>query len=329
MLSPTPEAGVPPFRISLQPRSAELAWQHGDAVATLTAGLEAEGYRAAGDYVVPEMSGVSLRGFVNPTSATVAALYEHPRVAHPLLDLLRLHTDRRHVLATTAPEDGLDAPPHKTVRRHAPAGEDEAAVRRQIAAMHAGLMEDSGGSAPLAIAPRLFPMLFTTAYAAEMDWRIQRGGVTAEEVAAAALAGGQEAPDGDDVEHVREMWRYAIEEFISEEVQRAFLAAGTLSAAQWEQVRDRVLVVHERVHREGLIEEIAEALLQDDDGAEDDGAYDRRYEALTASLRPHLSGDDPIEGFRAACAQIGEMARYRHLGDVSRPWRAALYVRPE
>ena len=71
--------------------------------------------------------------------------------------------------------------------------------------------------------PNLFVTAFTAAYAAEMDWRIDRGGVTAEEVAGAAAAGGQETPDATAVEGVQAMWRAAIDDFVSGEVERASL----------------------------------------------------------------------------------------------------------
>lgn len=324
---------VPPFRITLEP-SSDLEWTGRDTVDSITAALEAIGYVRAGDFLVAEMGGVKLRGLVNGEACTLAALYEHPQIDTPLLDLLGLHQDRHHVLVTTAPDDGLDTPPSKTVHRAVNDLAEREAVGPAVGAMHETLLADSAGRQPIAIGPTLFPLTFATAYAAEMDWRISRGGVTAEEVRGAAAAGGQEPPDEDSIERVQRQWRSAISDFVGEETQRAFLAAGSVLATDWEEMRDRVLVVHEHSERSDLVESLAAHLLdaesnddEEDDEDEDEDEEDR-YEVLEAQVRAAFDGAGVVEGFDAALEAFPALAAYEHIGDVDRPWRGRIYVLP-
>ena len=320
--------GVSPFRITLEP-SADLEWSGSDTVDSVTAALADLGYEPAGDFRVPEMAGVKLRGLVNGEACTLAALYEHPQVERPLLDLMRLHEDRHHVLVSTAPEDGMDAPPRKIARRVTHDLGDQDAVHAALESMHEQLLAESAGRTPVPIAPRLFALTFTTAYAAEMDWRIARGGVTADEVRRAAAAGGQEPPDEDSVETVQGLWRSAIDDFVSEEAQRAFLATATVSAAEWEQMRERVLVVHEHSQVPELVESLASDLYDaeapDEEGADEE---EDRYEALEQGLREAFGAAGAMDGFRAARDAMPVLAAFEHLGDVHAPWRGSIYLRP-
>ena len=124
--------------------------------------------------------------------------------------------------------------------------------------MHESVLTDAAGRDAVAITAGLFPTVFATAYAAEMDWRIGRGGVTVEEIRRVAAASGQKEPGDDDVELVQGMWRTAIDDFVSEEAERAFLETGTVSAADWEGMRDRVLVVHEHSIVDELVGDVVD-----------------------------------------------------------------------
>ena len=66
--------GVSPFRITLEP-VADPEWSRSDSVDALTAALVELGYEPAGDFLVPEMEGVKLRGLVNGGACTLAGKY--------------------------------------------------------------------------------------------------------------------------------------------------------------------------------------------------------------------------------------------------------------
>ena len=178
--------GVSPFRITLTPID-NPAWSDQQTLAKHGDALLALGYVAAGDYQIEEMEGVLLRGFCHQADACAAALYEHPQAAELMLDINRVHSDRTVVLSTNSPDPGLEMPPNKLTKR--------VSGTLDVAQMHKTVLAASEGHEPVPCSPRLFPTMFTAAYAAEMDWRIERGGVTADEVRGAAAAGGQDEPD--------------------------------------------------------------------------------------------------------------------------------------
>lgn len=317
--------GVPPFRVTLD-ATGDPTWRDDAAISAVSDALTAAGYRAAGDFLIDEMPGVVLRGFANPSTATLAALFEHPQLLEPQLDILRLHHDRQHVLATTTDDDGLDAPPNKIVHRFDASLAENDELQATISAMQAKVLAEGKDREPIPVGAKLFATVFATAYATEMDWRIQRGGVTAEEVRRVAIMGGQDSPGDQDIEIVRSMWRSAIDEFISEAAQHAFLAAGTVSATDWEQLRERILVVHEHSPVGELVGSLADDLLEDDE--DEDDAYEAGHEELVATMRSHFDDADPVSGFQAARSALPALAGFEHLGDVAKPWRAAIYARP-
>lgn len=316
---------VSPFRVSLRPAGGE-PWNDAAAIDAATRSFEAAGYEPAGDYEIPEMEGVAVRGFWHSDTQSFAALTDHPQ-APVFADLVRLFRDRTGLTVTTAPRTGMDHPPYLRRERL----ELDITALETAGQLHEHLVELSAGREPVRKQARSFADAFVSMYAMEMNWRIERGGVTDDEVRRAAAVGGLDAPDAGAICLVKKAWSSAIEIFVNEQVQKAFLDQGGMSASDWEEKRELLAIVHEQGDREERISELAGVLCEaertpgtNQDDEDDDDAYD----AAVARITPAFEGRTIREGFAAAQALMPEKARFEAIGSVEQPWPADFYLVP-
>ena len=315
-------SGVPPFRITLVPES-EPEWSEPGGMLAGTGGFEGAGYQRVGDFDVVEMDGVRLRAFCHPAQHVFGVLYDHPQ-AGVFADVVALCTDRTVVTVSNAPETGLDRPGHShhvrlDVRIDEPSGAQT---------LHDRVVRECADREVIATRPDHFVRAFTGAYALEQDWRIARGGVTAAEVRRVAEVGGQDPPDDCAVELVQSVWRTAIAGFVEHEVLKAYLADDPMPAADWEEQRERIRVVHDHGEADDLVEELAWSVIAGRYDPDDDALQDRLYEEARERLRSLFAGS-LCAGFAEAQALLPEKLRFRKLGSVTRPWVGDVYLEPD
>jgi hypothetical protein len=309
---------VPPFRISLRPL-AGARFRAADQVARASQGLTSVGYRPVGDFEVPEMDGVVVRGFWHPRQGSYAALYEHPQ-AGVVADLVALFRDRSLVTVSTTPETGLDRPSRAPlVRLELDLAHADAASR-----LHERLLEASGGRTSIRTRPEEFARAFVGAYAMEQDWRIARGGVTAEEVRRAAVAGAQPPPDESAVELVQASWRSAISAFVGDALVSAYAAAHPMASEQ----RERLRAVHQHSVAADWVDELAWEMIDGRYDADDEEAEDRAFEAAKEQLAAVFASSDVRAAFAEAQPLLPEKRRFERIARVSRPWAGDLYLQP-
>ncbi len=315
-------AAPPPFRVSLMPAEAEPDWSDGAAVAAVTGEFEGLGYERIADYLIPEMGDLPARAFLHGSERFYGLVYDHP-AAGPIVDIVSRLSDGTRVTASSAPETGLEEPPDALIIRLDDAETAGDGGVAQIGRLHARLVEEVKAQARDVAAAEAFVGVFEAAYAKEMDWRIERRGPTADEVRRiAALTDGPE-PGADEIQIVQDIWLGAIESFVDEEARTAYLAGGEVSAAQWEEQRERVLVVHEYCSVETRLEWLAWQMIGDVEDP-DDSAHEAALERLGAVFE----GRSFREGFREAQALLPVSRRYEPIGTVSEPWAADLYLEP-
>ncbi|MEM7249191.1 MAG: hypothetical protein AAF533_27980 [Acidobacteriota bacterium] len=164
------------FAIAGQPDTIELspvitpAWKEPERVEAWTRQLLTDGFQPAGLYVVKELGGVALAGFVDPGRGLLASIAQHGK--HLFVDFVAEDDDSRKVVNyTNAPETGLVDPTWKTTVTLT--GEEPSIV-------HAAFVRDLPLSRrPIAVTE--FKSLFEQHWKREIAWRKQRGG-TVEEV---------------------------------------------------------------------------------------------------------------------------------------------------
>src|SRR5262249_1624139 len=101
-----------------------------------------------------------------------------------------------------------------------------------------------------------FPAAFEKVYADEMDWRNGRGGPTEEEVRAVAGASGEECDDWV-VDATRAMLGQQALQELEKALRRRFREQSGMPREEWDRVRRRLVVVHDRLTREGLAAKLA------------------------------------------------------------------------
>ncbi len=315
-------ASIPPFRVSLA-RAAAPEWADPAAMDRVLRGFTAAGYSSCGVFEIPEMDGLRLQSFFHRGLGSFGVLFD-PRQAGPLVELTREHQDGTTRTVSNRPDSGMDRPEHALSVWL----EVDVTSLHGVGVMHERLADESAGREGKRVRVGDFAENFVEAYTREMDWRIARDGVTADEVRRVAAIGGQPEPDDSAVKRVQSIWRGAIDDFIQDGVQRSWFAQGGLTAAEWEELRDCIEVVHEHAAADDHIEALARLKIEGSFSEDDRQAEARTLEEARAQLAP-LFEDGVRVGFALAQLALPEKRRYKLLVSLESPWPADVYGRPE
>jgi hypothetical protein len=158
---------------------------------------------------------------------------------------------------------------------------------------------------------------FEKAYADEMDWRNARGGVTEEEIRAIALASGEHV-DPETVARLREVKAAEALTGLDEALRERFVRETTLTAAEWEGVRDRLVFVHDRLPAEAGASILAGA------GAREEG-HDQEEHREWDRLRRRFHQGNPRTAFAEENLRLPEGRRFVKIGELSEPIGADVY----
>lgn len=321
LLSPT----IPPFRVHLQ-RADEPEWQRLEEVDSLAAALEEAGFQRSGDFQSDDLPGIVLRALTHPEHRVDAVIYDYA-LAGVWFDLVCRYADGRNLTFTSAAPTGLASPPFLTIEHH-PGAEPQELLE------HCLTTRPKGDLAPTPAGE--FPSRFEAAHAREMDWRADRGGPSDEEIRAIAAKEGKEATP-EMIEQVHAMWRSRLNYEISEELRNVYLEQTRLSAREWEDVREGLYFVHDRLAESDLLEQCEMAWAQeladlqesaDDDEDEENDRYEQEMERRRESLRSKIRGLSP----RAAFIKINETLpgnrQFQKLGELTQPRPADVYLNP-
>jgi hypothetical protein len=307
-IAKTLAAGNTPARVHLRPMAVP-SWENLEAVEAQVEPLSALGFVQGGSYQVDEMEGLAIQAWFNAERGVTAVVYEHP-VAGVWTDMVTRYQDGTiATFANTGQGSGVDHAPGHVVERFPGIGSAELFER---------FLADRPDRPWVTPSPDAFVDAFEKAYADEMDWRNSRGGATEDEIRRIAQLSG-ETYDEEVVQATRRMAEARAAVQLDEAIRERFLAEATMSAAEWEAVRDRVVVVHDRMTQDTFAEAITQSF---------DGEYDWDADGL-----PQIDRDDPGKSPRRLFAEInagfGDGRRCRKLGVVHQPVEADVYVAPE
>ena len=299
-------ASVTPARIHLQ-SMAVPSWEDAEAVAAQSEELPGLGFVKGGSYQVEEVPGMALEAWFHPERAVTAVIYEHPKAGVWTDMATRYQDGTRATFANTQQGEGVD---------HAPGHIMERFPGLTARALYERFLAERPDRPAITPTAELFVEVFEKAYADEMDWRNSRGGPTEDEIRRVAELTGE--PISEEVlAATREMERSRAAAQLDEAVRERFLAETALSAAAWEKVRERIVVVHDRMTQE-LFES---ALMQCND--------DRDWDDDPAPRIDETPEHSPRRLFAAINARAGDGRRCEKLGEVGQPVVADLYVVPE
>ena len=309
---------VPPFRIH-PVRESEPQWQAAEQVNSAAGTFRELGYQDVGTYTIDDQLGTTLMGFFHPPVGSFAVVYDIPG-AGAFLDVVVQLTDGSHITVSTTPPDGMDRPPFVVMQRlqfDDPVG--PAAVQQA----HARLVELIDDRDVVTRTADEFEICFRRAYAQEMDWRMDRGGPTDEEIRRVAALNGGEQPTDEQIERIQSTWRNSMAWFVQDQLREAYLNQATMTGMQLDELQERLFVVHEKSTPQQLEGELMDRLPYDEDD-EDDG----QDEQLRQRFLHQLNAGSPREGFRRALSLHPAGPQYRRIAVASKPWPADLYVAP-
>jgi hypothetical protein len=175
----------PPLRIHLVPEIAGRRCSK-EEIESYKHDLDSNGFDDIGSFRIPEIPGMVVIGFTQSYMNVCAVVYDHPLVGC-FLDLYSESEDGRSLtVSNAAAGEELDQPPGR-----------EKVIDKTLSApeMYDLVLRDRPAGPHKLIDASNFVDEFQAAYAKEMDWRVNRGGVTEDEVRRSAAAVGVESEE--------------------------------------------------------------------------------------------------------------------------------------
>jgi len=301
---------VPPFRVKLE-KVERPTWADRDEIEFLAGPLRSAGFVDLGLFDVTP-SQLRLLALASAKENIYADVYQHPATGVHL-DLVTAYEDGTFCTYSTAKQAGLlDQPDFKTIKSLPELG--AADLLKQFLAQRPQ-------KAMLPATADAFPALFESFWAREFDWRIARGGVTDEEIQRVARKDGGSISD-ENVRLIKLQWRQSINAHYYLELKQNFLATSTVSANEWDRMRDRVQFVHDNL-------EWAEVVQMCGLGTDDCADFDQHSEKIGPEADRLAAAFPP----RVAFGRINELLKperqFEKLGELSAPIAADVYLAPE
>jgi hypothetical protein len=243
-----------PTRVSLTPEP-QPQWKNSPQIESYAGQLRQLGFSNIGTFQIPELRGLLISAFAHPDHTLFATVYDHQQIA-PTVDVWRKFADGTGVTATnTIIGEDLDQRPNAKTYRIA-----DASVRQLLEAVTSHKNE----APPAAHLPENFVSLFQESYFESTTWRLKRGGITKDEIRRHAARKGTELTE----EQLNETWKSQRRQYrrqIHEACIAQFLDESKMSAAEWENISDRVIVAAETYELVDIVESLDTHLCLDEE----------------------------------------------------------------
>lgn len=250
------QTGIAPS-VHFEPIEAEARWQQG-ATPSVVERFVALGYVSAGRFRVPELAGMEVVFATHP-DGTAVAVYDHAMLP-TFFDVVRTAQDETSAYVTSTPlHDPGHTPPGVVVIA------DDALTPEEAVDLLRGL-RPTGELLP-ATAENVCA-LAAAAYERQMAHILTASAPTGEQMLAVgeryAAATGTQAVEIDDdgLRLAAGIHRIERERALTGMIVQTFLRTSGMDAEEWERLRDRVVVIHERMsleERDGLLPDPAAA----------------------------------------------------------------------
>ncbi|QDT21514.1 hypothetical protein [Gimesia chilikensis] len=318
---------APPLRIDLEPMQ-EADWSDGDKADLITETLIELGYEPDGLFEAYAPLQIEIQGFRNSQSSSLAALYEIKQVDRLCLDLVADLSDGTHITVSNAEDKGLDHPQFSRLIRldHLDLSEPE-----QVREMHARLLEELQGETTVDLTGQKFEDNFESFWAREMDWRMERGGVTTEEVIRISAKNGEPEPSEEEIELAKRPWKQQIDNFITDQIRKDYLNNTNMSGKEWEETLDRLVIVHEHSEASHLIDTLTDTIcyesdLDDEDDDDQEDPYLKAEQELNQIFRSEAC---VMNAFHRALDLLPSDRKYTLQTTTESPWKSEIYLSPK
>jgi hypothetical protein len=301
-------SGVPPFRIKLEPHDDddEMEWFHNDDVQTQMQQFESSGFTPLGDYAVEGLP-LQVRGFQHQDHNVYGVIYDHV-AAGVWSDVVRRYEDESSWTVSSAKEHGMDAAPW-----HTPCFLPGQSVNELLSR----LLESSPASGIQTTGADKFVSRFEAAYKREMNWRIERGGATEQEIRRVCERNGQDCT-AEQVEQIQGLWKTAIGEFLSEQVLRLWRKESGVSSREYERIAPDLVVIHDRLTAAQVL---SQGYCDLDEEEEDE-------EQLAAQVENWCRVETPTAAFLKLIVIRKTGERRNRLAQFDKPLKAEIWERP-
>ncbi|MCA9036807.1 MAG: hypothetical protein KDA91_16850 [Planctomycetaceae bacterium] len=314
---------VPPFRMHLKLHESDddedSPFHHIDDVERLSEQFDGLGFERVADFDVTNMP-LGIRGWIHAEHRLFAIVYDHP-VGGAICDVSRRYTDMASWTASNSKYDGMNMPPGA----HAvflPESSVEELMQR--------VLEESPVNNIMPADREKFAYVVEAAYARTMNWNIERGGPTEQEIRRMAEINGDEATD-EFVDQVQSAWKRAISEFLSEKALQLWKKDQSLTDAQFDRIQHRLTVIHNRIQPEQMMMavfpdfELADANMDDEDSDAETRRQARIFEKLKALLRR-----EPVpKAFEKLLQVAGQSEAWALQGSIAKPIQCDIWLRPD
>lgn len=302
---------VPTAKITLQSVS-HPDWTDLERIEEFASPLRTAGFVDVGMYdVVPAMS--RLLVLLHPDEQLYAVVRQQPAQG-VALDLMAPMADDTAWIYSTDPQRTVLDPPDFVEARSFP----KLTAPILLARMLADLPEEPRQP----VSRAAFPKFYEALWAREFAWRVERGGLTDEEIerAAQSSAGGEVDPS----EMLRLQWDGAVRDYYQDQLQDSLLATGRFTAQEWEKIRQRVRFVHDKLGWEDLLElcDLSPVMAEDEVDDSQEVRIAREAERIAAAFPPKIA-------FPRINDLLMPAVRFQKIGTVDTPLAADVYLAPE
>lgn len=300
---------IPPMRIRLRPDNG-YAWHDEEHVQAVGDDLAARGFVRIGTFS-SEPPTAPIEAWHDPQQSIYAAICEHP-TSGIWLDVLSLGQDGSSFTVTSGPGDQLARPTDFQLERMPGAA---------TADVVSHFLENRPDVPVQQTSAESFPAAFESLWERMMDFRLEQGAPTEEEIRRLCVAEGGDDPQVETVGEIREMWQSQINDELERKIRESFLQSSSYSALEWDRMRDRVVFIHDDLSAEDLASllEIAWEHNVDDD-------LDNSYEALEERAAELLSESPGRQAFEAMNNDQESAMRFEKIGAVTQPVAADVYL---
>jgi hypothetical protein len=309
---------VPPMRIKLSPATvAEAA--HPDDLERITLELQALGFQRGELFNMGDIGGVC-RAMFHPQHNLEAVVSDHLLLS-VWVEFVAWFADGTELTYSNAQQPSKLDP--------VPGHESRSFPGEQVAVLWERFKNDLPAKPRAAVDPKTFAERFEQAYRDEMDWRISRGGVTEDEI---RRCGGTDDEGVNErlIQTVQSAWQMRIAQHFDEELRNAFLQGESMSLADYESQRNRLVFIHDHTAPEQLLM-YTQAGLDDESDDEDDsddgsGFDDGAHFTQRIKMRQRCQAASPRAVFRELLAARELRGDFRHIKALTDPCPADVYV---
>ena len=221
-----------PLRIKLSPVCEPFPWLAETKAQRICSEMKSLGFEDAGNFQVPELQNASLKAFAWPQQSMYAFLCHHPAKEECFLDIIRAFEDGTSVTLSDVEDTGVDpCPAHRNLKRP---GSTAAALVKE-------LRKASGKKKAIPASVDEAAPQYEKGYAAIMDWRVERGGVSEDEL----LAQADEDTTEEELAAARVEFRLAHLMQLDELLRIRYREK--IGEMEWALIEDDVIIIHDRL----------------------------------------------------------------------------------